>query len=756
MDSQNNSPTEPFAKIHSPSGSPDRSSYAINVDAEESFPDPPKSARFPGSSYLKAALPKLPVSNKSSMGPDRNFDGSPIYITKVSAHTSNQSPSRTPASASASVEVSHSADEVKGSIKKAHNPQIFKFPSDSPPSSTNLLAQTLAEPTNPKCFASPMEVLNVNFPHALITDPERSPLLRPLSISSYGKLPTNNIKIANFDPLDVFLKRKNLPDDIYEDNVYFSAGSETQSESEGESERLEEMNLIDRIREFSYNNGSAKPHDPSISYFDESGFPHTNNEIHDSAGLSKEQRLANLLSPEKRPLLSGHAHPSFKLDPPFSLDSIPNTVSNHKLSTYLDTFPSRASRILFYSPLISPIRANSLETVSNPEIGNLSSIFKFVEKSNSTFWLDILAPTNSEVRILSKTFKIHPLTAEDIIENEESIRSKVDVYSNYYFLVLDLFGSQGLYGGNPAQWDESPYVTYIIVTKLGVISFHTMPTCRRSIILRWLSQLQVQAPVTPDWINYAIMDDLTDQIIPLVQTIELEVETIDELVLILSSSEQSDMLLRIGSSRKKLMCILRVLQGKSDALRTLIKMFSAAPPQPALPSGNAPSHPAGSFQLPNTSKRPVPLGPKLDTLSHLLNSSTGGTSTPGGGTRTPNNDVKFHDIKYYLEDILDHVITMSDNASHLEQVLSRAYSNYLAKISIELTQSSNRTNDVVAKLSVLASVLIPLNLITGLWGMNVKVPGQDENGIEWFIGIVLSIISFVILSIYICIRLELL
>ncbi|OMJ10516.1 putative metal ion transporter, partial [Smittium culicis] len=126
-----------------------------------------------------------------------------------------------------------------------------------------------------------------------------------------------------------------------------------------------------------------------------------------------------------------------------------------------------------------------------------------------------------------------------------------------------------------------------------------------------------------------------------------------------------------------------------------------------------------------------------------------------GGSRTPNFDIKFHDINYYLEDILDHVVTMSENASHLEQVLSRAYSNYLAKISIELTESSNRTNDVIAKLSILASVLIPLNLITGLWGMNVKVPGQDQEGITWFMGIVLCIFSFVILSVFICIRLGL-
>jgi magnesium transporter len=47
------------------------------------------------------------------------------------------------------------------------------------------------------------------------------------------------------------------------------------------------------------------------------------------------------------------------------------------------------------------------------------------------------------------------------------------------------------------------------------------------------------------------------------------------------------------------------------------------------------------------------------------------------------------------QDIHDHVITMSQNLVHYEKTLARSHSNYLAQISIELTQASNRTSDVV-------------------------------------------------------------
>lgn len=57
----------------------------------------------------------------------------------------------------------------------------------------------------------------------------------------------------------------------------------------------------------------------------------------------------------------------------------------------------------------------------------------------------------------------------------------------------------------------------------------------------------------------------------MIRAIEFEVDSIDELVLILKESEQSDMLRRIGYCRKKMMSLLRLLVAKSDVVKTLIK-----------------------------------------------------------------------------------------------------------------------------------------------------------------------------------------
>lgn len=56
---------------------------------------------------------------------------------------------------------------------------------------------------------------------------------------------------------------------------------------------------------------------------------------------------------------------------------------------------------------------------------------------------------------------------------------------------------------------------------------------------------------------------------------------------------------------------------------------------------------------------------------------------------------------------------MTQNLNHYEKILSRSHSNYLAQISIEMTDANNQINDVLSKLTALGTILIPMNLVTG-------------------------------------------
>ena len=91
----------------------------------------------------------------------------------------------------------------------------------------------------------------------------------------------------------------------------------------------------------------------------------------------------------------------------------------------------------------------------------------------------------------------------------------------------------------------------------------------------------------------------------------------------------------------------------------------------------------------------------------------------------------------YLGDIQDHIVTMVSSLNHYEKLLSRSHSNYLAQINIDMTKVNNDMNDVLGKITILGTIVLPMNVITGLWGMNVIVPGQYRDSLTWFIGIVL-------------------
>ena len=208
-----------------------------------------------------------------------------------------------------------------------------------------------------------------------------------------------------------------------------------------------------------------------------------------------------------------------------------------------------------------------------------------------TFWLDVLSPSDTEMRVISKTFGIHPLTAEDIMMQEA--REKVELFRNYYFVNYRTF-EQDM---NSDDFLE-PINMYVAVFREGVISFHFSMTPHPANVRRRIRQLKDYLILSSDWISYAIIDDITDVFAPLIQSIENEVDDIDDAILQLHSSEKDDssnekskkdhekrseagqpnsgesggdMLRRVGVCRKKVMGLYRLLGNKADVIKGFAK-----------------------------------------------------------------------------------------------------------------------------------------------------------------------------------------
>lgn len=59
-------------------------------------------------------------------------------------------------------------------------------------------------------------------------------------------------------------------------------------------------------------------------------------------------------------------------------------------------------------------------------------------------------------------------------------------------------------------------------------------------------------------------------------------------------------------------------------------------------------------------------------------------------------------------------------------------------------------NVVMKKFNAMATIVLPMTVITGMWGMNVPVPGQlgatEPPNLAWFFGITAALVLFAIVA----------
>lgn len=335
-------------------------------------------------------------------------------------------------------------------------------------------------------------------------------------------------------------------------------------------------------------------------------------------------------------------------------------------------------------------------TIHAPELGDLvmhdesfSELFQLPEEGGA-WWLDVMNPTEAELETFQKAFGIHRLTSEDIERQE--IREKVELFKSYYFVCFRSF-----YQMDRTSEDYlEPVNVYMVVFREGIITFTYAPSPHATDVRKRIGKLRNYINLTADWICYALIDNVVDSFGPVIRSVEIETDQIEDQVFVARDDDLSPLLRQIGECRRKVMSLMRLLGGKADVIKGFAKRCNE---------------------------------------QHSV---------------TPRSE-----IGLYLGDVQDHVVTMMSNLSHFEKMLSRSHSNYLAQLSVNHMAQGNRANKVLGKITVVATVLVPLNMISGLFGMNVPVPGRESVGLHWFFGILGVIFAIAIASIITAKRLKL-
>ena len=259
-------------------------------------------------------------------------------------------------------------------------------------------------------------------------------------------------------------------------------------------------------------------------------------------------------------------------------------------------------------------------------------------------------------------FHIHPLTIEDILS--EDGREKTERFEKYIYICVRTIDADHIktYTNEPAKHNK---LFILLFQQNYLITIHNNPMRHFKNVIRRVNPLKNVLKVTSDWFMYAIFDDIVDEFIPNIKSMEFEVDSIDDTILYLKQTNQTEMLRRIGLARNHVNQLIRLLKPKIEIINIITKRHS--------------------------------------------------------------HQIQEHTL-LYLRDTQDHLISMIQNMEQNSETLNRSHNNYLAQISIELAEMSNRMNLQVKILTQVTALALPFAIIGGLWGMNVVVPFEIVNG----------------------------
>jgi len=91
-------------------------------------------------------------------------------------------------------------------------------------------------------------------------------------------------------------------------------------------------------------------------------------------------------------------------------------------------------------------------------------------------------------------------------------------------------------------------------------------------------------------------------------------------------------------------------------------------------------------------------------------------------------------LRPYYRDVYEHAVRTIDLTETYRDLLTGALDIYLSAV-------ANRTNQVMKVLTVYGTIALPLVVITGFYGMNVKLPWQDSPRAVWIVAGMMGAVS---------------
>lgn len=390
-----------------------------------------------------------------------------------------------------------------------------------------------------------------------------------------------------------------------------------------------------------------------------------------------------------------------------------------------------------------------------------------LDRAPKAWWLDVASPTWDDLQTIGKLLHIHPLTLEDILQQDP--REKMELFSKlgYYFVSFrtiqnatvkqpdyqDIANDGDIYKADDGALIEANI--YMVVFKEGICTFYFTDVSEHIEKVRNRVQLlQDCFNMSSDWIAHDILDSVVDSFFPFLKEIEQQVLAVEALIF---SSNVSH-----TPATNTLVDLIHIPTNKPTSNQcdpnieklpdTSLKEMEETPPSwnrslsfsrftrplffrrlkcklQKLWNNFATTHEANSqVTTANTLLRMARARRLVTSLTRLLATKSEVISQirkrfliGGRQTDTPqaNDDLE---IAIYMGDIQDHILTLQQSLHHYEHMLSDSHPAYLTQLSTHLAKTKQYTDKAILMLSVISIGIMCIQLPIGLFSQNLRIP----------------------------------
>ena len=196
---------------------------------------------------------------------------------------------------------------------------------------------------------------------------------------------------------------------------------------------------------------------------------------------------------------------------------------------------------------------NGLEIVGQDAVADI------LPRTDANLWFHFDAPTEEEIRFLQENFKIHHLTIEDVVNQNQ--RPKIEPFDDYVYIAIHpLMHSK--------QWQIEPSELDLLLGRHWIVSVHYGPLPGLIEDSHIHERLANALDRGADFLLYTLVDLIVDSYFPILDEIEDEIDSLEDRLL--ARAQPADMN-RLLAFKRSLVHVRRAVGPQREVLNQLTR-----------------------------------------------------------------------------------------------------------------------------------------------------------------------------------------